>query len=430
MTTRKLHPETLALHAGYTVEPTTLARAVPIYQSSAFVFRDAQHAADVFALKTPGNIYSRITNPTNAVFEERLAAMEGGVAALALASGQSAILTALLTLAKAGEDIVSSSSLYGGTYTLFSHTLPRLGIGCTFAPLADLEAIRKAIGPKTRALFVEMLSNPRLDIADMEALADIAHKAGIPLIVDSTCATTALVRPLLHGANIVVHSATKFIGGHGQALGGILVDGGNFPWDNGRFPEFTQPSPSYQGLRLLETFGKAAFVAKARVEVLRDTGPCLSPFHAHAFINGLETLHLRMARHSANALAVAKFLQGSPQVAWVRYPGLEGDPFHALALRYFNGGFGALVCFGLKGGLAAGKKLAGHLKLFALVANIGDARSIVTHPASTTHQQLSEEEQKQTGVSPELVRLSVGLEHPEDLLEDLSLALKHLEASP
>jgi len=429
MTTRKLHPETLALHAGYTVEPTTLARAVPIYHSSAYVFRSAEHAADIFALKTPGNIYSRITNPTNAVFEERLAAMEGGVAALALASGQSAVLTAVLTLARAGQDIVSSSSLYGGTHTLFTHTLPRLGIRCHFAPLADLEAIRKAIGPNTRALFVEMLSNPRLDIADVEALADIARKAGIPLLVDNTCASTALVRPLLHGANIVLHSATKFIGGHGQALGGILVDGGNFPWDNGRFPEFTQPSPSYQGLKLLETFGKAAFAAKARVEILRETGPCLSPFHAHAFINGLETLHLRMARHSANALAVAKFLQGAPQVAWVRYPGLEEDASHALAKRYFHGGFGALVCFGLKGGLAAGKKLAERLKLFALVANIGDARSIVTHPASTTHQQLSEEEQKETGVTPDLVRLSVGLEHPEDLLEDLAQALHHVEAA-
>jgi len=430
MTTRKLHPETLALHAGYTVEPTTLARAVPIYHSSAYVFRDAQHAADTFALKTPGNLYSRITNPTNAVFEERLAAMEGGVAALALSSGMSAILTTVLTLARAGQDIVSATSLYGGTHTLFSHTLPRLGIRCHFAPLADLEALRKAIGPNTRALFVEMLSNPRLDIADVEALAHIAREAGIPLIVDNTCASTALVRPIAHGANIVVHSATKFIGGHGQALGGILVDAGNFPWDNGRFPEFTQPSPSYQGLKLLETFGKAAFAAKARVEILRETGPCLSPFHAHAFINGLETLHLRMARHSANALAVAKFLQASPQVAWVRYPGLEADAFHALAKRYFNGGFGALVCFGLKGGLEAGRKLSERLKLFALVTNIGDARSIVTHPASTTHQQLSEEEQKDTGVTPDLVRLSVGLEHPEDLLEDLSQALNHLEKTP
>jgi len=428
--TTKLHPETLALHAGYSVEPTTLARAVPIYHSSAFVFKNAEHAADVFALKTPGNIYSRITNPTNAVFEERLAAMEGGVAALALSSGMSAILTTVLTLAKAGDDILSATSLYGGTHTLFTHTLPRMGIRCNLVPLNNLEAIRKGIGPKTRALFVEMLSNPRLDIADIEALSHMTREAGIPLVVDNTCSTTALVRPIAHGANIVLHSATKFIGGHGQALGGIVVDAGNFPWDNGRFPEFTQPSPSYHGLRLLEAFGKAAFAAKARVETLRDTGPCLSPFHAHAFVNGLETLYLRMARHSANALVVAKFLQGAPQVAWVRYPGLEGDAFHGLAKRYFNGGFGALVCFGLKGGLEAGKKLAERLKLFALVTNIGDTRSIVTHPASTTHQQLSEEEQKDTGVTPDLVRLSVGLEHPEDLLYDLSQALKHLESAP
>ena len=427
MTTRKLHPETLALHAGYCVEPTTLARAVPIYHSSAFVFKNAQHAADVFALKTPGNIYSRLTNPTNAVFEERLAAMEDGVAALALSSGMSAILTAVLTLAKAGEDIVSAASLYGGTHTLFTHTLPRLGIRCNLVPLGDFEAVRKAIGPKTRALFVEMLSNPRLDVADVQALSHIAREAGIPLIVDNTCSTTALVRPIQHGADIVVHSATKFIGGHGQALGGILVDAGNFPWDNGRFPEFTQPSPSYHGLKLLEAFGRAAFAMKARAEILRDMGPCLSPFHAHAFINGLETLHLRVARHSANALAVARFLSQAPQVAWVRYPGLEADPFHALAKRYLKGGFGALVCFGLKGGLAAGKKFAERLKLFAMVANIGDARSLVTHPASTTHQQLTPKEQQETGVSPDLVRLSVGLEHPEDLLEDLSQALNHVE---
>jgi O-acetylhomoserine (thiol)-lyase len=423
MTTRKLHPETLALHAGYTVEPTTLARAVPIYHSSAYVFRNAAHAADVFALKTPGNIYSRLTNPTNAVFEERLAAMEDGTAALALASGQSAILTALLTLAKAGDTFLSSKSLYGGTHTLFTHTLPRLGIHCTLVDIANLEAVRKAIGPKTRALFVEMLSNPRLDIADIEALSGITREAGIPLIVDNTCTTTALVRPIHHGANIVVHSATKFIGGHGQALGGALVDAGNFPWDNGRFPEFTQQSPSYHGLCFLQAFGKAAFAAKARAETLRDMGPCLSPLHAHAFLNGLETLHLRVARHSANALAVARFLSQAPEVAWVRYPGLEGDSFHSLAKRYLKGGFGALVCFGLKGGLEAGKRLAERLRLFSLVANIGDARSLVTHPASMTHQQLGEAEQREAGVTPDLVRLSVGLEHPEDLLEDLAQAL-------
>ncbi|MCL2626976.1 MAG: O-acetylhomoserine aminocarboxypropyltransferase/cysteine synthase [Cystobacterineae bacterium] len=423
---KKPHPETLALHAGYSVEPTTFARAVPIYQSTAFTFKNTQHAAEVFALKTPGNIYSRITNPTNAVFEERLAAMEGGLASLALASGQSATLVTMLTLAKAGDEILSSTSLYGGTHNLLTRTLPRLGIQCRLVETAQPEAVEKAISPNTRALFVEMLGNPKLDVAHLEALSEITHKAGIPLIVDNTCATTALVRPIQYGANLVIHSATKFIGGHGQALGGVVVDAGNFPWDNGRFPEFVQPNPNYHGLKLVEAFGPAAFIAKARVEVLRDLGPALSPFHAHAFINGLETLFLRMQRHSANALTVARFLKSAPQVAWVRYPGLEDDAFHALAKHYLRGGFGALVCFGLKGGREAGQKLVDKLQLFSLVANIGDTRSLVVHPASTTHQQLEEEEQKITGVTPELVRLSVGLEHPEDILEDLAQALHGL----
>ncbi|MBK9032596.1 MAG: O-acetylhomoserine aminocarboxypropyltransferase/cysteine synthase [Myxococcales bacterium] len=424
MTADSLRFETLALHAGYEPDPTTGSRAVPIYQTTSYKFRDADHAAALFALKEFGNIYTRIMNPTNDVFEKRLAALEGGVGALAVASGQAAATLAIATILKAGDELVSAASLYGGTYNLFKVTLPRFGITTRFVAIDDLAAVRAAIGPRTKALFIEALGNPRLDVPDLAALAQVAKDAGIPLIVDATAVTPALVNPIAHGANIVVHSATKYIGGHGTAIGGAIVDGGNFDWANGKFPEFTEPNPGYHGLKLHEAFGNLAFILKARVELLRDLGPSLSPFNAHAFITGLETLKLRVERHSENALAIAQFLQQHPRVAWVRYPGLEGDPSHALARRYFRGGFGGLVTFGVKGGLDAGKRLINSVKLFSLLANIGDARSLIIHPASTTHQQLSADEQRATGVTEDLVRLSVGLEHKDDIAADLDRALR------
>jgi O-acetylhomoserine (thiol)-lyase len=416
--------ETLALHAGYEPDPTTGARAVPIYQTTSYKFRDADHAAALFALKEFGNIYTRIMNPTNDVFEKRLAALEGGVAALAVASGQAASTLALGTILKAGDELVSAASLYGGTYNLFKVTLPRFGITTRFVEVGDHAAVRAAIGPKTKALFIEALGNPRLDVPDVAALAQIAKDAGIPLIVDNTALTPALFNPIAHGANVVVHSATKYIGGHGTAIGGAIVDGGNFDWSNGRFPEFTEPNPGYHGLKLFEAFGNLSFIIKARVELLRDIGPALSPFNAHAFITGLETLKLRIERHSENALAIAQFLQQHPRVAWVRYPGLEGDPSHGLARKYFRGGFGGLVTFGVKGGLEAGKKLINSVKLFSLLANIGDTRSLIIHPASTTHQQLGPDEQRASGVTEDLVRLSVGIEHKDDIAADLDRALR------
>ena len=416
--------ETLALHAGYEPDPTTGARAVPIYQTTSYKFRDADHAAALFALKEFGNIYTRIMNPTNDVFEKRLAALEGGVAALAVASGQAASTLALGTILKAGDELVSAASLYGGTYNLFKVTLPRFGITTRFVEVGDHAAVRAAIGPKTKALFIEALGNPRLDVPDVAALAQIAKDAGIPLIVDNTALTPALFNPIAHGANVVVHSATKYIGGHGTAIGGAIVDGGNFDWSNGRFPEFTEPNPGYHGLKLFEAFGNLSFIIKARVELLHDIGPALSPFNAHAFITGLETLKLRIERHSENALAIAQFLQQHPRVAWVRYPGLEGDPSHGLARKYFRGGFGGLVTFGVKGGLEAGKKLINSVKLFSLLANIGDTRSLIIHPASTTHQQLGPDEQRASGVTEDLVRLSVGIEHKDDIAADLDRALR------
>jgi O-acetylhomoserine (thiol)-lyase len=418
------HFETLALHAGYEPDPTTGARAVPIYQTTSYRFRDADHAAALFALKEFGNIYTRIMNPTNDVFEKRIAALEGGVAALAVASGQAAETLALTNLLRNGDELVSASSLYGGTYNLFKVTLPRFGITTRFVEQADAASYAAAIGPKTKAIFLEALGNPRLDVPDFEAIGRVARDAGVPLIVDATAVTPALFNPLAHGANIVVHSATKYIGGHGTAIGGVIVDGGNFPWDNGRFPEFTDPNPGYHGLELYKTFGNLAFIIKARVELLRDLGPSLSPFNAHAFITGLETLKLRVERHSQNALAIARLLSNHPKVAWVRYPGLEGDPAHALARKYFHGGFGGLVTFGVKGGRDAGRTLINSVKLFSLLANIGDTRSLIIHPASTTHQQLSPAEQRSTGVTDDLVRLSVGLEHVDDIAADLELALR------
>ena len=421
--TPPLHFETLALHAGYTPDPTTGSRAVPIYQTTSYTFKNAAHAANLFALKEFGNIYSRIMNPTNDVFEQRVAALEGGVAALATSSGQAASTLTLLTLLKTGDELVSAASLYGGTYNLFKNTLSRLGITTRFVDIENLAEVEAAITDKTRALFIESLPNPSLVVPDIEGLAAIATKHKIPLIVDNTCATPALLNPLKHGAHIVVHSATKYIGGHGTAIGGVIVDGGTFDWSSGKFPEFTDPNPNYHGMKLFESFGAISFILKARVETLRDVGAALAPFNAHAFITGLETLRLRIERHSENALKVARFLQTHSKVAWVRYPGLEGDAGHARAKKYLHGGAGGLVTFGVKGGSPAGAKLIDNVKLWSLLANIGDARSLIIHPASTTHQQLTPAEQKASGVTEDLVRLSVGLEHIDDITGDLDRAL-------
>lgn len=415
--------ETIALHAGYEPEPTTLSRAVPIYQSTSFVFKNAEHGRRLFSLEEPGNIYTRIMNPTTGVFEARIAALEGGVGGLATASGQAAEALALVNILKAGDEIVSASTLYGGTYNLFKLTLPRFGITTSFVEISDLDRVRSAISARTKAIFVESLSNPRVEIPDFEGLAAIARDARIPLIVDNTIATPVLFRPIEHGANVVVHSATKYIGGHGTAIGGVIVDGGNFAWDNGKFPEFTEPNPGYHGMKLWDAVGPSSFIVKARIEGLRDLGPALAPFNAHAFILGLETLKLRVERHNENALAVAKWLKTHSKVSWVRYPGLETDPAYANAKKYFGGKGGGIVTFGVRGGLEGGKALIDNVKLFSLLANIGDTRSLVIHPASTTHSQLNEAEQAASGVTPDLVRLSVGIEHIDDILADLDQAL-------
>jgi O-acetylhomoserine (thiol)-lyase len=416
---------TLAVHAGQAADPTTGACAPPIYQTASYVFHDAEHAGRLFGLQEAGNIYTRIMNPTTDIFEKRVAALEGGGAGLATASGMAAIMLAVITLATAGEEIVSTTSLYGGTYTLFSHTLPKLGIKVRFADADDFDGIAAAINEKTRAIYTETLGNPKLDVADIERLADIAHKNGMPLVIDNTAASPALVRPIEWGADIVVNSATKFLGGHGTTIAGVIVDGGKFDWAaSGRFKNFTEPDPSYHGLSYTEAFGPLAFIMKARVQGLRDTGAALSPFSAFLLLQGIETLHLRMERHSANALAVARHLEQHPGVDWVNYPGLESNQYHARAKKYLPDGGSALVTFGIKGGYEAGKKLIDALKLFSLLANIGDAKSLVIHPASTTHQQLSVEEQASTGVTPELVRLSVGIEDVRDLIADLDQAIE------
>ncbi|MFL5757099.1 MAG: homocysteine synthase [Chloroflexota bacterium] len=419
-----LHPETLALHAGQKPDPATNARAVPIYATTSYVFDDAAHAARLFGLQEFGNIYTRIMNPTNGVFEERVAALEGGVAALALASGQAAETLTIFNLAGAGDNIVTSSSLYGGTYNLFHYTLPKLGIEVRFVDGLDPQSFRPAIDGRTKAVFLETIGNPRLDVHDIRAIADIAHGQGVPVIVDNTFAPL-LTRPIEHGADIVIHSATKWIGGHGTSIGGVVVDGGQFDWaGSGRFPEFTEPDPSYHGVRYVEAFGPLAFILKLRVQWLRDTGPALSPFNAFLFLQGLETLPLRIERHSANALAIARWLEDRPEVDWVSYPGLRSHPTYEVAERYLKGGYGGIVTFGVKGGVEAGRKLIDSVKIFSLLANVGDAKSLIIHPASTTHQQLSPEEQASTGTTPDLIRLSVGLEHVDDLIADLSQALQ------
>jgi O-acetylhomoserine (thiol)-lyase len=424
-TTEQLHFNTLAIHGGQEADSATNARAVPIYQTTSYVFNDAEHAARLFALQEFGNIYTRIMNPTTDVFEKRIAALEGGMAALALSSGQAAQTLAILTIARAGDELVSTTSLYGGTYNLFHYTLPKLGINVRFVDAADYEGLRAAINDKTKAVYTETIGNPKLDISDLERLAEIAHENNVPLIVDNTTPSPALCRPIEWGADIVVNSATKFIGGHGTSIGGIIVDAGRFDWKAaGRFPDFTEPDPSYHGVSYTEAFGPLAFIIKARVQGLRDTGACLSPFNAFLLLQGAETLHLRMERHSENALEVARFLQKHEQVEWVNYPGLEESPYYALSEKYLPDGAGAIITFGIRGGFEAGKSFINSLKLFSLLANIGDAKSLVIHPASTTHSQLSEEEQRATGVTPELVRLSVGIEDIRDIIADLDQALK------
>jgi len=415
--------ETLALHGGQVVDPTTRARAVPIYATTSYVFDDADHAARLFALQEPGNIYTRIMNPTTDVFEKRMALLEGGVGALALASGQAAETLAILNILRAGDELVSANSLYGGTYNLFSVTLPKMGIKVRFVDPTGPESFRKAITPRTRALYAESLGNPKLDTLDVEAVAAVGREAGIPLIVDNTMPSPYLMNPIAHGAAIVVHSATKFIGGHGTAIGGVIVDSGKFDWANGNFPELTEPDESYHGVRYVQQFGPAAYIAKARVQMLRDLGPALSPFNAFLFLLGLETLPLRMERHSENALRVARYLSEHPKVSWVNYPGLPSHPSYRLAARYHRHGFGAMIGFGIKGGREAGKRFINSVKLFSLLANIGDAKSLVIHPASTTHQQLAPEQQLATGVTEDFIRLSIGLEHIDDIIGDLEQAL-------
>ena len=423
MSDHSYRPETLALHAGQQPDPATNARAVPIYATTSYVFDDAAHAARLFALEQFGNIYTRIMNPTTGVFEERVAALEGGVGAVGLASGQAAETLAILNIAASGDNIVSSASLYGGTYNLFAYTLPKLGITTRFVDGSDPSNFAQAIDDRTRALYLETIGNPRLDVPDIAAIADVAHAHGLPLIVDNTFAPL-IARPIEHGADIVVHSATKWIGGHGTSIGGVVVDGGRFDWAaSGRFPELVEPDPSYHGVRYVDAFGPLAYILKLRVQLLRDLGPALSPFNAFLFLQGLETLPLRMARHCENALAVARWLESDARVAWVSYPGLASHASNDNATRYLSGGFGGIITFGVRGGSDAGRRLIDGVELFSLLANVGDAKSLIIHPASTTHQQLSEEDQLASGVTADLVRLSVGLEHVDDLIADLDQAL-------
>lgn len=423
------HLETLSLHAGQAPDPTTGSRAVPIYQTTSYVFESPEHAANLFALKQFGNIYTRIMNPTNDVFERRLAQLEGGTGALAVSSGQAAQALALLNITQVGDEIVSANNLYGGTYQQFHYTFPKLGRSVRFVESTKPEEFRRAITDKTRAIYAESIGNPKLDVPDFEAIAAIAHEAGVPFVVDNTVAV-GIVRPIDYGADILTLSATKFIGGHGTSIGGVIVDSGKFNWGNGKFPEFTEPDPSYHGLRFWDVFGdfpglgNVAFILKARVQWLRDLGAALSPFNAFLFLQGLETLPLRMQKHSDNALAVTRHLKQHPSVEWVVYPGLEDGANYPLAAKYLKGRYGAIVGFGIKGGLEAGKRFIDSVKLFSHLANIGDAKSLVIHPASTTHQQLTAEEQAATGVTPDFVRLSIGLEHIDDILADLDQALE------
>jgi len=418
--------DTKAVHAGQIPDPTTNSRAVPIYQTTSYVFNSPEHGANLFALKEFGNIYTRIMNPTNDVLEKRMAELEGGVGALAVASGQSAEFLALTNICSVGDEIVSASSLYGGTYTLFSQTLPKFGIQVKFAQGADPASINSLITEKTKAVYVETIGNPGGNIADLKAIADVAHSHNLPLIVDSTFTTPILCRPMEHGADIVIHSCTKFIGGHGTSIGGVIVDSGNFDWKaSGKFPGLTQPDPAYHGIVYTDAVGSLAYIIKARVTLLRDIGPAMSPFNAFMFLQGLETLHLRMERHCSNALKLAKFLQAHPKVAWVDFAGLETHVDHSRAKLYFTPGmFGSIFTFGVKGGAEAGVDVIRNVKLASHLANVADAKTLIIHPASTTHQQLSQAEQKAAGVKPEMIRVSVGIEHPDDIIEDFAQALE------
>jgi len=428
MTDKTYGLDTIALHGGH-VPDATGSRAVPIYQTAAYVFNDAEHAANLFALKAFGNIYTRLMNPTTDVLEKRVAAIEGGTGALGVASGMSAITLATLAVTQLGDEIVSANNLYGGTYQLFNHTFPKLGRKVNFVDSTKPEEFEKAITEKTRAIYVEIIGNPKLDIPDLEKIAEIAHNAGIPLIVDNTVGV-GIVKPIDYGADIVVLSATKFLGGHGTSIGGIIFDSGNFSWDNGKFPEFTDPDPSYHGLKFWESFGNIpgmgnlAFILRVRTQLLRDLGPAMSPFNAFQFIQGVETLSLRVKRHGENALAVARHLNSHPLVEWVNYPGLEDHPSHELAQKYLKGSYGAILGFGVKGGLEAGKKFIENVELLSHLANIGDAKTLVIHPASTTHQQLTKEEREQTGVTDDFIRMSVGLEDIDDIIADIDQALE------
>ena len=422
---KKLKIETLALHGGQEPDPTTGSRAVPIYQTTSYQFKNTEHAANLFGLKEFGNIYTRLMNPTTDVFEKRMALLDGGVGALAVSSGQSAITLALLNIAKAGDEIISADNLYGGTYTLFHYTFPRLGITVKFIKSNDLAALQKAITPKTKAIYAESIGNPKLDVADLEGISNIAHKNGLPFVLDNTV-SPYLLRPIDFGVDIVVYSATKFIGGHGTSLGGVIVDSGKFDWTNGKFPLIAEPDPSYHGINFVEALkplGNIAYIIKARVTLLRDLGPAVSPFNSFLFLQGLETLHLRMPRHSENALVVAKHLEKHPKVAWVNYPGLDSSPEKARVKKYLAKGAGAIIGFGIKGGLEAGKKFIDALELISHLANVGDAKSLAIHPATTTHQQLSSQEQLATGVTPDFIRLSIGIEHIDDIVADIEQAL-------
>jgi len=422
----KLKAETLALHGGQEADPTTGSRAVPIYQTTSYQFKSTEHAANLFGLKEFGNIYTRLMNPTTDVLEKRVAALEGGAGALATASGQAAITLALLNIAQAGDEIVSADNLYGGTYTLFHYTFKKLGIDVKFVPSDDLEAFKKAITPKTKAIYAESVGNPKLNVTDLESLSKIAHENGIPLVLDNTVAPY-LLRPIEHGVDIVVYSATKFIGGHGTSIGGLIVDSGKFDWTNGKFPLIADPDPSYHGINFVEALkplGNIAYIIKARVTLLRDLGPAMSPFNAFLFLQGLETLHLRMIRHSENALKVAEYLEKHPKVSWVNYPGLDSSPEKERKAKYLLKGAGAIVGFGVKGGSESGKKFIDALELVSHLANIGDAKTLAIHPASTTHQQLSPEEQAATGVTEDYIRLSVGIENVEDIIADIEQALE------
>jgi len=424
MSDQKFQFDTLALHAGQTPDSETLSRAVPIYQTSSYVFKSSEHAANLFGLKEFGNIYTRLMNPTTDVLEKRLAQLDGGVGALALASGQAATTYAVLNIASAGQNIVSTSYLYGGTYNLFHYTLPKLGINVKFVDTSDADAVRNAIDENTRLVYMESVGNPKNNVDDFETIAKVAHDAGIPFVVDNTVTTPYLFRPLDHGADIVVYSLTKFIGGHGTSIGGAVVDGGTFPWNNGKFSELAEPDPSYHGLNYWEALGNMAYILKMRLTLLRDMGACISPFNSFQIIQGIETLPLRVARHVENAQKVAEWLEKNPLVSWVNYPGLPSHPDHARAKKYLPKGAGAIIGFGIKGGLKAGSKFIDNVKLLSHLANIGDAKSLVIHPASTTHQQLSAEEQVSTGVTADFIRLSVGIEDVADIIADIAQALQ------